>query len=218
MYDILPMIMASGSGLWSEDGRTATFDSPAVREVLELHKRLWESGQVDPAAQTDNGSNFLGAFMSDKVGIEGLGAFAIGAIRTDTPDVEFGVAAIPGSGGESAVFSGGDVLAISSGAKNPDGAREFIDWVLSDEVQLEQLAAMGMLTSRLDLASNEYTEDDPQLIAQAQAQAVGFVPLHPHYAELQDLFATMFSRAVFDGDVEGAVAAAQEQATRIIAE
>jgi multiple sugar transport system substrate-binding protein len=104
-FTFMPLIWASGGDVLSSDGKTATVDTPAVRNALSFYRRLWSTGEVPTGAKTDDGTNFLGAFLTDKIGMAGSGAFSIGIIKRDHPNVDFGVAPLPGQKGGSSRLS-----------------------------------------------------------------------------------------------------------------
>ena len=77
------------------------------------------------------------------------------AVAIASGDIDFGVTLLPGKeAGQSASFAGGDTIAVTNNAEDVDGAWAFIEWLLSDEVQLEVYAKNGAFTSRTDLADN----------------------------------------------------------------
>jgi multiple sugar transport system substrate-binding protein len=106
----------------------------------------------------------------------GLGAFAIQPIKKDKPDLDFGVALLPGTTGRTSSMAGGDAAGIVKGARNPDAAWDFLNWELSQQVQLTQYAGNNQPVSRTDLTGNEYTNNDPRVAMVMQAQLVGRTP------------------------------------------
>src|SRR6516225_7611862 len=74
----------------------------------------------------------------------GLTNYGVAVIKEKAPDLDFGVAFLPGPRrGEVSSFAGGDVLAIPAAAKHAAKAVEFLNWVLGDEPQLEVYAKSG---------------------------------------------------------------------------
>ncbi len=222
-FTYLPLIWASGGDVLSEDGTEATIDSdPAVRAALEFYKQLWDEGLVPPGSQADSGTDFLNAFTGGSIGMAGSGAFSISVLKNDYPDIDFGLTFLPGQEGGASSFAGGDSIAIPAGAQHVEEAFEFISWALSDEVQLDQYAATGQLPVRIDLAENEYFEEDPRLTVNAEAMALGRTPYSFVYNNLfndpNGPWLQMIQTAVFQGDVDGAIATAQQRFTEILAE
>ena len=140
-FTFLPLIWASGGDVLNEDGTAATMDDPMVAAALEFYKGLWDAGQVPAGAQVDSGSEFANTFPGGNIGMQGLGAFAINMLKTDFPEVNFGVAPLPGMDGGDSSFAGGDSIGIPAGSEYVDEAFEFLAWLTSEDVQLEHYAA-----------------------------------------------------------------------------
>ncbi|WP_424952639.1 ABC transporter substrate-binding protein [Deinococcus sp.] len=219
-FTLLPLIWAAGGDVLSADGKTATLNTPAVKQALTLYRDLWKDGQIPQTAKADSGNDFLNAFTTGKIGMAGSGAFAIGTLKTKYPNVNFGVAYLPGETGKWSSFAGGDSMAIPKGSKNPKEAFEFIGWCLSDAAQIEQFAKNGSIPVRSDLAVNQYSKLDPRYVIPAKAMAGGRTPYSLVYNDLFNSgtgpWLTMIQKAVFDGDVDGAVTQAQADFTKIL--
>ena len=85
-------------------------------------------------------------------------------MKEKAPNLDFGVAFLPGpSPGDVSSFAGGDVLTIPATAKHAAKALEILEWILTDEPQLEVYAKTGNLPSRTDLTKNKYFAADPRL-------------------------------------------------------
>ena len=222
-FTYLPLIWASEGDVLNEDGTEATVAvDPVVREALEFYKQMWDEGLIPPGAQADTGTDFLNAFLGGNIGMAGSGAFSISVLKTEHPDVDFGITFLPGKDGGVSSFAGGDSIAIPAGAANPEVAFEFIQWVLSDEIQLDVYAAQGQLPVRIDLAENEYFEEDPRLTTNAEAMGLGRTPYSYVYNNIfndaNGPWLQMIQAAIFAGDVDGAIEDAQERITEILAE
>jgi multiple sugar transport system substrate-binding protein len=210
-----PMMWGSGATLLPTSGDAPALDGPGVKEVLTMLKDLWEAGVIPESAEADTGQNFFATFETGTIGMVGSGGFAISALKANHPDMNFGIAPLPGiNEGQASSFVGGDVIAIPTGAKNADLAKQFIAWQLTDEAQLEGLAKNLILPSRTDLADNKYFQEEPRYIVTAQAVGIGQTPYAFHFNDMvnadQSPWLTMIQTAVFDGDVDGAIEAARE--------
>jgi multiple sugar transport system substrate-binding protein len=221
-FTFAPLIWASGGDVLSEDGMTATLTDPNVKAALSFYRDLWESDNIPPGAQADGGTDFFNAFTSGKIGMAGSGAFGISRLKNEFPDINFGVAFLPGQEGGRSSFAGGDSIGIPAGSNYTEEAFEFIKWVTSDEVQLEQYAAFSSLPVRTDLAENEYFDADPRLTTAATAMGLGNTPYSVVYNQLfndpNGPWLQMIQNAIFDGDVDGAIETAQQSFTRILEE
>ena len=220
-FTFLPFIWASEGDVLSEDFSEPTLaDDPIVREALEFYKTMWDEGLIPEGASIDSGENFANAFPAGNIGIGLTGAFAIDNYKTNHPDLNFEVTFIPGKEGGAASFGGGDNIGIPAGSEHVEEAWEFIKWALSEEVQLEVYAGNNQLPVRLSLADNEYFEADPRLTLAASTLGVGHTPYSLVYNDLfndaNGPWLLMLQVAIFDGDIDGAIAEAQERFSQIM--
>lgn len=219
-FTFLPLIWASGGDVLSQDGKSATFDSPAVRRALDVYRQMWKAGSISKAAKTDSGAHFVDLFASGKIGMQGIGSFAITSYKHDHPNLHFGVAPLPGINGGRSAFVGGDMMGIPRGSKHVDEAWSFINFVLSADVQLNTVAKSGALVVRTDLANNTYSRKDPRILLSNQLVGIGRVPKVLPYNEIfndaNGPWIAMLRRAVFKGDTSGAVAEAQKRVNALL--
>ena len=209
-----PMMVAGGAKILPRNGTDAALEGDAIKVVLETFKAMWDEGLVPESAEVDTGANFVSAFVGGNIGIAGTGGFLISLMEREHPDFNYGLTLLPGvNAGEVSGFVGGDVVAVPANGKNEAAAREFLTWVLSDEAQLEGLAKNSILTTRTDLADNEYFAGNDKVKVTAAALAAGYVPWVFHFADMVNSdsspWITMLQQAVFDGDVDGAIADAR---------
>lgn len=221
-FTYLPLIWASGGDVLSEDGLTATVDTPEVKAALEFYKKMWDEGLIPPGAQADTGTDFFNAFAQGNIGMVGSGAFSNSLLKKDYPDIDFGITFLPGMEGGESSFAGGDSIAIPAGAANVEAAWEFIAWTFSEEIQVEMYAKSGQMPVRIDLSNNKYFQEDPRLITNAEAMALGKTPYSFVYNEIfndaNGPWLQMVQKAIFEGDVDGAIADAQARFEQILAE
>ncbi len=211
-----PLMVAGGAEMLPRSGDDAALEGEAVFEVLDQYRQMWEEGLIPESAEVDTGENFVSAFTQGNIGITGSGGFLLSLMERQFPDFDYGVTLLPGlEPGQVSGFVGGDVVAIPEGTPNEEAAREFIAWVLSDEAQLEGLAKNSILTTRTDLADNEYFEGNEKVQATARALEAGYVPAVFHFATMVNSdsspWINMIQRAVFDGDVQAAIDDARQR-------
>lgn len=221
-YTFSPLMWASGGDYVNEDATESTLDSQGLADALTLYQDLWEAGFIPPEAQDDTGANWVSSFGSGNIGMIGLGAFAIDQMAANFPDVNFGVAPLPGVDGGVSSFTGGDVIAIPAGAEHEDVAWEFIEWSLGEEAQVGVYAASGGLVARGDLIENEHATD-PNVVAENEAVLIGRLPTYYTNAGEIDAptgpFNTAFQEIVFGGaDVESTLAEADARLQELLDE
>jgi multiple sugar transport system substrate-binding protein len=219
-FALLPYIWASDGDVLNEDGTKATLTDPSVKGMLEFMHGMWADKQVPESAQVDTGTDFFNTFTSGTIGMVGTGAFSIAQLKSEHPEIDFGVTPLPGKDGGQSSFAGGDTIAIPKGSKRAKEAFEFLTWYLSDDVQIEQLAKNNGLTLRTDLVENKYSQEDPRYIVVANAMYKGRTPYSKQYNQLfndaSSPWLAMLQRAIFDGEVDAAIAEAQQGFTDII--
>jgi multiple sugar transport system substrate-binding protein len=218
-----PMMVAAGAKILPAKADDTPLDGDGVKDVLtELHA-MWKEGLIPASAEADSGANFVAAFQTGKIGIQGSGGFVISLLKEKSPDLNFGVAILPGiKDGQQSAFVGGDVVAIPKGSKHEAVAKEFIHWELTDEAQLEGLAKNNIIPSRPSLADNKYFKAEPRVVTTGQALGVGYVPWVFHFNDMVNSDSSpwiqMIQTAIFDGDVDGAIAAARDSMKSIAAQ
>jgi multiple sugar transport system substrate-binding protein len=223
IFTTSPMMVASGAKMLPAKAGDEPLAGPGVKEVLQLFRDMWTEGLIPKSAQSDNGSNFVANFKTGKIGIQGAGGFLISDLKKDVPNLDFGVAFLPGiKEGQASAFVGGDVVAIPKGSKHAALALQFVKWELTDEAQLEGLAKNNILPSRSDLANNKYFQSEPRVVTTAKAVGIGYVPWVFHFNDMVNSDASpwiqMIQGAVFDGKVDESIAKAKARMREIAAE
>lgn len=223
IFTVAPMMWGSGAKLLPANGDDTALEGPGLKEVLQLFADMWSEGLVPESAEADNGANFQATFETGKVGMQGSGNFAIAALKDNHPEIDFGIAYLPGlTPQDASSFVGGDLIAIPKGSEHQDTATEFIQWVLTDEAQLLGLAAKNTLVARTDLAENEYYESEPRYYVTAKAVGIGQTPWVFHFNEMVNSESSpwleMLQTAIFDGDIDGAIETARDKMKAIASE
>jgi multiple sugar transport system substrate-binding protein len=218
-----PMMVAAGSKILPANADDEPLTGDGIKDVLTEMKAMWDEKLIPESAQADTGANFFATFETGKIGIQGTGGFAISALKNDKPDLNFGIGFLPGTAdGQASAFVGGDVIAIPAASKNADIALKFIHWELTDEAQLQGLAKNNIIPSRPSLADNEYFKAEPRVVTTAQALGKGYVPWVFHFNDMVNSDSSpwiqMIQTAIFDGDVDGAIATAKEAMKAIAAQ
>lgn len=221
VYTFTPHIWAAGADVLSDDGRTATIDTPAMRETLALYNKMWKDGSVHPTSRSANGSDAVAAFASGKVGILMTGSYIVNLLTSKYPDVKFGIVPISGPDGGQSSFAGGDALTLMKGvsAEKKRVALDFVNFYMQPEQQVFITKESGM-PPRTDVADKAYAEFDPRNLIAYNVLAKAKTPYT--YAS-DELFVSrtgpwlnLLNRAIFDGDIDGAIADAQAAFTKIL--
>lgn len=97
-------------------------------------------------------------------------------LLSSTP-FDVGVAGIPGPDGGASTFVGGDGIGVSKDSRKSGQAWNFLNWLMSEQAQVEVLAKNKDVVSRSDLADNRYAARDPRLVTVNEVAGKGDTPV-----------------------------------------
>jgi multiple sugar transport system substrate-binding protein len=177
IFTFAPLIWASGGKIEAAECGDEALTGDNIAEVLAWARMMHQEGQIDPAAQAETGETFAEVFGSGKVGIMGTGNFNVALAKDQNPDIDLGVTVLPGlESGTSASFAGGDIVTVPKGSERVEDAVDFMKFILSDDVQVNQYAKLGNMTTRSDMADNEFSNQDEDVADTAQALPIAQTP------------------------------------------
>ena len=218
IFTFTPLVWGAGVDILSADSKKATLDTPEMRKAVGIYRDMVKKDLVPAGAASDNGANFL-SFTNGKIGQQSLGAFAIGTLVTQHPDINFGVTLIPGVNGGASSFAGGDNFVVTKGTKKLEAVKEFIEYIYSMDGQ-KIMAKYGSLPTRGDIADKVLEGLDPRM--QVGLKAIG-VAKTPYTLQFNDLinsangpWASFTNAAIFGDDVDAAFKNAQSEMQSII--
>jgi multiple sugar transport system substrate-binding protein len=218
IFTFTPLVWGAGADILSADGKKATLDTPEMRKAVGYYRDMIKKDLVPASAASDNGANFL-SFSNGKIGQQSLGAFAIGTLVTEHPEINFGVTLIPGVNGKPSSFAGGDNFVITKGTKNIDGVKDFLEYIYSMDGQ-KVMAKYGSLPTRGDIADKVLEGLDPRMQVGLKAISVAKTPYTLQFNDLINSangpWAGFTNAAMFSDDVDGAFATAQSEMQSII--
>lgn len=217
IFTFTPLVWGAGTDILSADGKKATLDTPQMRKAVEIYRNVVKKDLVPQGAATDNGANFL-SITNGKIGQQSLGAFSIGTLVTQHPEINFGVSLIPSIDGKPSSFAGGDNFVVTKGTKKLSAVKGFLEYVYSLEGQ-KIMAKYGSLPTRGDLANEVLADLDPRMKVGVDAIAVAKTP---YTLQFNDLINSAngpwaaFTHAAIFGDENKAFSDAQKQMQQII--
>lgn len=218
IFTFTPLVWGAGADIFSEDGKTATLDTPQMRQAVEIYRNFVAKDTVPAGAASDNGVNFL-SITNGKIGQQSLGAFAIGTLVTQHPEIDFGVTLIPGVDGKPSSFAGGDNFVVTKGTPRLDNIKAFLEYTYSVEGQTI-MAKYGSLPTRSDIADEVLAGLDPRLSVAMEAVSVANTPYTLQFNDLINSsngpWATFINASIYGDDVDGAFANAQSEMQSII--
>jgi multiple sugar transport system substrate-binding protein len=174
---------------------------------------MWQEDLMPRANFADAAQAWGSEFRAGQVGLFPSN-YAVAVLQADEKmRSRTGVALLAGPKGGQAFFDGGDNFAIPRGAQNASGAWEFAKFAL-DLPQQAALPTGGYTPVRSDVATADFRRKYPQAVAPLDHLDLGYAPPTLAYNLLfnqpDSPFIAMFRRAVFDGDIDGALAAGQK--------
>jgi len=219
----LPSVWASKDYLFrgAPGAQTANIaDNRALRAFLQAYQTMWAEGLAEASSRTESGGTWGKDFLTGKVGIwPGNEGALVGSGLTKEFAPEVGVVPLPGAVSGTSVFDGGDNIAIPRGAKNASGAWEYIQFALQTDQQ-SLLPDAGYTPIRSDVATPAFRVKYPRTAVAVDALPTGYaektIAYNTAVNQTSGPFFTMWTRAVFDGDVDGAISAAQTGFTRAL--
>jgi ABC-type glycerol-3-phosphate transport system substrate-binding protein len=210
-----------GGRLW--DGENITFATPenlAAYEWIESYPekygaeelRRFQSGVAGQFASPQN------AFFSERVAMVIQGVWMANFIQTYAPDLEWGAAPFPSAvpGLENVTMAECDSICIPTGARHPEEAFEFIQYLCSHE-GMEMLNLAQKKFTPLKEVSPEFLADHPNpyietFIDLAESPNVFHSPIMSIWFEYNDEITPAFDRVMFgQTSPEDAVAHVQKR-------
>jgi multiple sugar transport system substrate-binding protein len=223
-FTALPNFWTSTSGALIvgsdlDNQKSGVADNPGLKATLEMYKEAWADGLIPQADQAENGATWNKDFQAGNIGLAPAG---LGTYTTAPADVKakMAVAPLPTADGGVSTYLGGGNFGISKKAKNPAGAWEFIKYALGKDAQ-SLLPESGFAPVRSDLLNDSaFTAKYPYVLPSIKAAQTGFGLQTKYQAALFNDAAgpwlTMFQKAVFQGDVDGAISDGQAGFTKIL--
>ncbi|GAA3339077.1 sugar ABC transporter substrate-binding protein [Amorphoplanes nipponensis] len=160
VFTWFPMIWASGADVLADEGRKSLLDGPAAQQVYATWRNLQKAGAIAPGAKDETGATWVAAFQQGKIGVM---PYPATLLPTAARTVDVGVTPIPGVDGGMSTFVGGDGIGISKDSTKARQAWHFLSWLMSEQAQVDVLAANNSTVARSDLADNRYAAKDPRV-------------------------------------------------------
>src|SRR3954471_24652012 len=190
-----------------------------LRRTLEFYRSLWREKLMPPGNFSDAATAWGSDFRAGTIGFFPSN-YAAAVVSADTASRRrTGVALLCGPDGDTSFFDGGDNLCIPRGATNASGAWQFAQFAL-DVPQQQLLPEGGYTPVRSDAATPGFQAKYPLDQVTLEHLDRGYAPVTLAYNLLYNQpdspFIAMFRRAVFAGDVDGAMSAAQKSYDQIL--
>lgn len=190
-----------------------------LRRLLELYRTMWDEDLMPQASFSDAGTTWGADFRAGSIGLFPSNYSAAVLSGDDASRERTGTRLLCGPDGGTAFFDGGDNFCIPRGAQNASGAWAFAKFAL-DLPQQANLPSGGYTPVRADAATTDFRTEFPLAVAPLEQIDRGYAPVTLAYNLLfnqpDSPWIGLFRRAVFDGDVDGAMAEGQRAFDRIL--
>lgn len=189
MFLFMPFVWSNGGRFLTEDSKAAGIDSPEAIGAVQFFQDLALKHKIFPPGVANTSWDDMEAmFVAEKAGMYLSGNWNVRRFKTEYK-MNYGISFIPKAPGldkQHSSFLGGDLIGITSQTKHPGAAWKFIEYCLSEDVQVDILAANGMIPIRKTLWTNRYFEEEPLYMWFARTLEVGYTPYTTKYLELCD--------------------------------
>ncbi|TDF88917.1 ABC transporter substrate-binding protein [Paenibacillus piri] len=186
MFTFLPFLWGNGGSITSDDGKQVLIDKPESVEALKFMSDLTNEDKAVPAGSpTYGGQQAYDAFTSGKASMIVYGNFKVSDLNLNFPKINYGVALIPkNEGKQHSSFAGGDLVALTATTKQEKEAWEFVNYLLSKDVQVEFFAKNGTIPVRSDFFDNTYFQKEPRFKVFTEALKVAKTPYSTKHNEI----------------------------------
>jgi multiple sugar transport system substrate-binding protein len=218
MFCDMPFVW-TGGGDWLNDAGEVIFDNADTQKGMEWLTGIYTTeGMTPPNPQSATWDDKMQAFYSGQAAVICSGSYVVNEVKEKAPDLDYGLMLFPHPTGQGDVssFIGGDVIGIPAKSKHPEEAWDFIQYALSEKVQVEIWAKSGLPPVRQSLAKNKYFDEAPIYYTFGEGVAKGRVPKTTHYQALYDPWKSAWD-AIFAGtSVDQALKEAAEAMREIV--
>ncbi|MFG2709434.1 extracellular solute-binding protein [Streptomyces goshikiensis] len=149
-YWSLPFIYGEGGDLVDAKTKTVTVDNAAGVKAFKAARDLVTSGAAITNA-TDGWNNMQTAFKSGGVAMMINGPWAVADTYAGDQfkdKANLGVAAVPAGSAKAGSPQGGHDLAVYAGSKNRSAAHAFVEYMTSQDVQVQSTKELSLLPTR----------------------------------------------------------------------
>jgi multiple sugar transport system substrate-binding protein len=176
-----------GGNLIDSDG-TSGLDSQAAIDAAKLYKSLIDGKLTEPGVTSYNREDVQNLFKQGKVGMMITAPFLSGQIKTEAPDLKYGVAPIPaGPSGDRGTYGVTDSIIMFQNAKNKEGAWKFLDFIFQKDWRTKFNVNEGFLPVEKAVAEDPHFADDPDLkVFASLLPDARFAPVISGWEEIAD--------------------------------
>jgi multiple sugar transport system substrate-binding protein len=177
--------------LWSFGGEIvqdckATFNSDAGVKALSEYKKLIDEGLTQPGVTSYSREDVQNLFKQGRVGTVITAPFLINQLKSDAPNLQYGITAIPSdSGNLSMVVT--DTIVMFKNSKAKKAAWKFLDYLFTPEPRITFTKGEGFLPTTKSEGEDTYFTQNERLQVFVKLLSTGkFLPLVSGYDAMSD--------------------------------
>ena len=186
MFCDMPFVWTNG-GNWLDDQGQVIMDSPESYAGMKFLSDLMNVDKlIPPNPSSYSWDDKMNMFYGGQVGVACSGSYTLAEVKDRAPNLNYGVFLFPHPEGKgsSSSFIGGDVIGIPVASKHPEEAWDFIQYALTEPIQVDVWAKSGMPPVRESLTKNKYFDAEPRYYVFSDGVKNGQCPKTIYYNEL----------------------------------
>lgn len=156
-----PWLWQNGGAILNEGNDQATFADESGLEAFEFYAGLAVKDKVVPPEFVGSSAawdQYVAPFVQERCAMMAIGPWGIGPLEEGNPDLEWGVAPLPGQD-QNASILGGASMAVGANSQNPDHAWEFVEWATANE-QMGYIQDSGNIPARTDVIDSPWASEE----------------------------------------------------------
>jgi multiple sugar transport system substrate-binding protein len=162
-YEFYPWLWQSGAEVLNEDGTEAVFNTPDAVSALQLWTDL-QATAMPAGMATATEDDVRGAFVNGNLAMFTSGPYMTSILEEAGIGDVWAVAPLP-EGKIAASVLGGMDLAVLNNSKNQEAAKDFLIWLIQDDVQTTWATDLGFVPVKKSLYDAPEFADDPVIAA-----------------------------------------------------
>lgn len=200
-WAVNPWIWSFGGSVTDADITTTDgyYNGPETVAAYQFLKDAVDNGYLHPGI-LGGGVDSWGGFGQDQIAMILEGPWFPAMFEAQFPEKEYGMALLPAGGGGSVSVVGGEDIVLFQQSQNKDAAVKFLEYLLSEDVQL-QLATTGQMPVLKSVIESDFVkEHDFFGIFLEQLETAKARTPHPNWSRIEEIM-TNTGTAILNGTV-----------------
>ncbi len=195
-------LWGNGGDLYNTSQTESVIDSPEAIEALAYVQTLVTDNATQPAPYDETYARrraLEDAFQQGNLGMVISGPWFINRLRTEAPDLNFGIAPLPYNT-TPATYGVADALVMLSTTRQPENAWRLLEFLYEDDRRQAYVLQEGILPVLTNVAEAPDINDDPDFsVFLSLLPAARFEPLHIQSEQISQIVIEAI-RAVYRGE------------------